>query len=128
MTFTATGQDTRALLLWKQGTPKTRLGDVVQDMSLTETEGYVTLADKGLDALKQFLETPFAPGNYVQLAKSCIQYKFGTRCFKEDMPCFITRLEPLERDVKSKEKDIITSPFVRPSILLSGAGLTRNHR
>lgn len=36
MTLTATEQDTSAVLLWKQGTPKARLGDAFQHIYLTE--------------------------------------------------------------------------------------------
>ena len=64
-----------AFLLWMQGTPKTKLGDVFQDISMIEKDGHRNLKDFGLEGLKQELEKHFAPDQYVQFEKAMYLYQ-----------------------------------------------------
>lgn len=90
--------------------------------------GCDTLEEQRLDGLRHILETHVAPGTAVQLEKALAQYTTATRFFKEELQFYSMRLERLERDVKYKDKDIITSSYLRTAVLFKGAGPTRNQR
>lgn len=128
MKMTQMDPDTGAILLWKQGTPGTRLGDAFQNVSMEPKPGVKSLEEVSLDGLKEILQKYFYPGFYVQLEKSLQQYHTATRAFKEDVPCFITRLEIVERYVHRKDKHTVASAYLRVSVLLNGAGLSRSQR
>lgn len=48
-----------ALLLWMQATPRTKLGDVFQNSSMIEKDGYHTLKDVELRGLEKEFDTHF---------------------------------------------------------------------
>lgn len=83
MTRIATETGTSALLLWKQGTPTTRLGDAFQNISMgEEEEGYTLLEQVCLDGIKDIPRKHVAPDLDVQLEKQRLTYNIATRYFE----------------------------------------------
>lgn len=92
-----TAEYTGALILWKQGTPRTQLGDAAQSITLNAKRGCATLSETGFDGLIKLLLTRVGPNKSMMLEKSLAPYNTATCYFIPEMLCNVVRLGRLDR-------------------------------